>query len=391
MAFDRLKSLASMSWISDETKKMYIARPEDAVGRLIYLYPDKSIPRGAKITVRSDEWALFFREGRFVARMDAGTEVLDTANLPFLGHLLIDNFTNANHFICEIFFVARNELNLQQPSGPLGQYRDLNSANVVSIDGGFSYTVRVVDPVKLITQLGGQSARSGEAVQHVINGRMLNLLRRAVGLWTLKSPVLNVVSNVESEAISQEIRALADAEFIPLGIGLGRIFDLNISLDPASLDLLRHFGKQEANLALQEKGSRIATHEGFAEFNLVQGQRAALEGLGKGMASGHGPVLMTGGLGMDLTRRNQSRAVPPGNAARLGTVLPNQAMFLIYTDRGTTGPYSARQVALMAISKGTPLAGVQIRSTDDPEEVSFTADLEPQIAAEYKRRLPPGG
>jgi membrane protease subunit (stomatin/prohibitin family) len=390
MVLDKLKSLATFSWVADETKSMYVARPEHAVGRLIYQHPDKSIPRGTKITVRSDECALFFREGKFVARINAGTELLDTANLPFLGHLLIDNFTDANHFICELFFVSLNESILNLPAQELGQYRDLNSGNVVGIQGGLSYTVKVNEPVKIITQLGGQSAQSADAVHEILNGRMLNFLRKAVATRSQQIPVLSVVSNLDAEAISQEIRHTSDAEFLPLGIGLGRIYDLFMSLDQTSLDLLRDYGKQEANLSLQEKGSRIASAPGFAEFNLVQGQRAALEGLGQGMASGKGPMVMTGGMGMDLTRRPAPSTTSHVRGPRGGpSVLNNQAMFLVAGERGMSGPFSARQVALLAISKNIDLADLTIRSTEDPEDVLFSANLEPLIVNEYKRRAPP--
>lgn len=393
MVLDRLKSLVTLKPITDESKAMYVARPEHASGRLIYVHPDKSIPRGAKITVRSDECALFFREGQFVVRINAGTELLDTGNIPYLGHLLVDRFTDGNHFLCELYFVSLNETVLNLPQTPLGQYRDLNSANVVSIEGSLSYTVKIQDPLKLISQVVGQSADASEGVQELINGRMLNFMRKAVGLRVQRYPVLTVVSNVDSEAMSQEIQALAEAEFGPLGLSFGRMLDLQATLDSASLHLLRDFGIQESNLALQEKGSRIANQEGFAEFNLIQGQRAALEGFGQGMAQGGSPMLMTGGLGMDLTRRGPpsggSRGGSASGSGRPSPVLSSPPSFLILTDRGSTGPYSARQIALMAISKGQALADLQIRGAADPDDVSFTADLEPLIVQEYQRRKPP--
>jgi membrane protease subunit (stomatin/prohibitin family) len=388
MVLDRLKSLVTLKPIFDESRAMYIARPDHAAYRLIYAHPDRTIPRGTKLTVRSDECALFFREGRFVVRIDAGTELLDTNNIPYLGHLLVDTFTGGNHFLCELFFVSLNECVLNLPSTSLGQYRDLNSANVVSIQGSLSYSVRITDPLKVLSQIAGQSADAGDAVQELVNGRMLNFLRKAVGIRTLRYPALTVVSNVDSEAMSQEIQALAEAEFGPLGISFGRLLDLQTALDQESLGILRDFGKQESTLALQEKGSKIANQEGFAEFNLIQGQRAALEGFGQGMANGGGPMMMSTGLGMDLTRRGSARSAP--SSTRTATVLSGPPSFLILTDRGTTGPYSARQIALMAISKGQALSQVQIRGAGDPEDVSFSADLEPQIVQEYQRRKPPG-
>lgn len=72
------------SWFSKETSSMYVARPADRADDLIYLHPDQSIPRGTKLTVRSDECVLFFREGKYIGKIDPGTTVLlDTANIPF--------------------------------------------------------------------------------------------------------------------------------------------------------------------------------------------------------------------------------------------------------------------------------------------------------------------
>jgi hypothetical protein len=271
----------------------------------------------------------------------------------------------------------------------LGQYRDLNSSNVVAVQGALSYTVKVNDPVKIITQLGGQSANSANAIQEILNGRMLNFLRKAVATLSQRVPILSIVSNLDAEAISLEIRGTSDLEFSPMGIGLGRIYNLHMSLDEVSLDLLRDYGKQEANLSLQEKGSRIANNPGFSEFNLVQGQRAALEGFGQGMASGNGPMVMTGGIGMDLTRRSAPSSFVPRVTRTGASVLNAQAMFLVSGERGMSGPFSARQVALMVISKNQELADLSIRSTEDAEDVLFPANLEPLIVSEYNRRKPP--
>jgi len=376
-----------LGWFTKEVKSAYLARPSEYANELIYLHPDKSVPRGAKLTVRSDECVLFFREGRYIGRINAGTVLLDTASIPFLGHLLVDTLTAANHFICELFYVSLSEKIFDIPSTALGQYKDKNSANVVAIDGRLAYTVRVSDPSKLIIELGGQSAASGAVIQNIFNGRILNQLRRAVGSRTQRLPVLEVVSNLDAEAISEEVKRLGHDEFNPLGVGIGRVYDLALSLDDASLDILREFGKQESGLALQAKGMKLATGEGFAEYNLVQGQRAALEGLGKGLGSGNGPLIM-GGMNLGANLTGSSRPPARSGMNRPGTVLASQASFFLRTDNSETGPYSPRQLALIAISKGVGLSDILIRGTDDPDDVSFGADLEPQIVAEYKRRMP---
>ncbi|MCX8521621.1 MAG: hypothetical protein ORN28_08815 [Rhodoferax sp.] len=94
-------------------------------------------------------------------------------------------------------------------------------------------------------------------------------------------------------------------------------------------------------------------------------------------------------LGANLTgiSRPSQRSAPPSRPAG---VLSRQTTFFVVTERGEQGPYSARQVALTAISKGQALGQLLIRSTEDAEGVSFPADADPQILNEYQRRLPPG-
>jgi membrane protease subunit (stomatin/prohibitin family) len=381
-------------WFTNETRSLYVERPATAAGALIYLHPDKSIPRGTKITVRSDECALFFREGQFVGKLEPGTYLLDTANIPWLGHLLVDKFTGANQFITELFFVSIAETLVELSPTALGQYVDLNSRNVVQIIGKTSYTLLVEDPLRLVTQLGGQSAESSATTIEVLNGRLLNGFRKIVGQLVESIPVLSVVSNAQAEAVSNGLLQFAGAEFQAIGTKLRRVYSLELTLDEASFNLLREFGKQEAGLRLQSKGAEIASQEGFAEYNLIQGQRAALEGLGKGLAEGKGTMFMGMGLGGNLTSQQTARPSPRppsrgGSGTQgPGTILAPPRSFLIQSARGEDGPFSIRQVALHAASSKRPLSEIMIRGEDDPPGVYFSADLEPQIVAEYRRRVP---
>jgi len=361
------------------------------------MHPDKSIPRGAKLTVRTDECALFFREGQYVDRLDAGTYLLDTSNVPFLGHLLIDKFTNANHFITQVFFVTIAECVAQLEKTALGDFIDQNSRNVVTVWGSSSYTLQVTDPVKLVTQLGGQSGGSEDTVKNVLNGRLLNGMRRIVGQMAESMPVLSVVSNTQAEAVSDGLRRFAAEEFHAIGVELRRMMGLALELDQKSLDVLRDFGKQEAIIRLQSKGAEIAQQPGFAEYNIVQGQRAALEGLGKGLADGKGTMFMGMGLGADLTGGRPTRASafsrPSGGASggQLGgSTLAAPRNYFMQSANGETGPYSARQVALMIASSKKSPADVLIRGDDDPPGAYIAAELEPRVVAEYRRRVPVG-
>jgi membrane protease subunit (stomatin/prohibitin family) len=379
-----------MGFFTRETKSFYIARPPEFSRDLIYLHPDKSIPRGAKLTVRSDECALFFREGKYIGTINPGTTTLiDTANIPFLGHLLIDNFTGGDHFITEVFFVLLSEVIVELPPTPLGQYQDINSKNVVSVNGKLQYSLRVQEPLKLITEVGGQSAVSQQAILQILNGRLLNGMRKLVAQKATMFPILSITSNIDSEEFSNELINFLSGEFDRTGTKLMRMFDLSLDLDGQSLELLREFGKQESNLAIQSKGAQIANQQGFTEFNMVQGQRAALEGLGQGLSQGNGVTMLGMGLGANLTGvRSSGNGISrsPRTSTRSSTLAAPRSFFMS-AGNGETGPYTARQLALMAISANQPLANVMIRGDDDPVGSYFPAHAEPLIATEYERRF----
>ncbi len=379
-------------FFTKETKTLYIARPAEAARDLIYLHPDKSIPRGAKLTVRSDECALFFREGKYIGTINPGTTTLiDTANIPFLGHGLIDSFTDGNHFITEIFFVLLAEVIVPIHLAPLGQYQDLNSKNVVSVNGSFEYSIRVQEPLKLLTAVGGQSAYSQDAILQIFSGRMLNGLRKMVGKRASSIPMLSIVSNADSEQLSNELVEFSRDELLASGVVISRLFDMTLELDADSLKQLKEFGRQESTLAIQSKGAQIANQQGFAEFNIVQGQRAALEGMGQGLATGKGAVMMGMGMGANLTNVRSSsnsswtgRDRNPGQTR--GSTLAPPRNFLISSPGGENGPFSARQIALTAIASKKALSDLMIRGEDDPVGGYFPADAEPQIVAEYSKR-----
>ena len=136
------------------SRAQYIARPDGASGELVYLHPDTTIPRGAKLTVRSDESAVFFREGRAVGVLKAGAYVLDTQNVPFLGGL-INLATGGNHYIAEVFFVRTAETPIVLMPCELGTFIDVNSRNLLKLVLSATVTVSVTDGLALVTQLGG--------------------------------------------------------------------------------------------------------------------------------------------------------------------------------------------------------------------------------------------
>jgi len=382
--------LNPLNFFTKETKSLYIARPDESARELIYLHPDKSIPRGAKLTVRSNECALFFREGKFIGTVDPGTTTLiDTANIPFLGHGIVNSFTDGNHFLTEIFFVLLSESISSIYDAPLGTFRDLRSNKYLNMFGSFDYSFRVKDPLELIKNVGGQSANSQNVITTIFDGRFLNGLKKLVGQRVATFPISEIISNKDSDQLSIELSDFIREELSNSGISLSRIFGMNIALDDESLTELKKFGDKESDLVIQSMGAQVASQQGFAEFNIVQGQRAALEGMGAGLATGKGTVLMGMGMGANLTNIRQSPSLGQGTS-RLTTTRSNTLAgpknFFISGPLGEKGPYSARQVALTAITTKVALSQIMIRGEEDGSGSYFPADAEPQIVNEYQRR-----
>ncbi|HQK20092.1 MAG TPA: SPFH domain-containing protein, partial [Polyangiaceae bacterium] len=74
-----------MMGVGDFFKKpirdLFIASPQGAAGSIIWRYPEQSIPSGAKVTVRSDETAVFFKDGKSMGILEAGVYSLDSRNI----------------------------------------------------------------------------------------------------------------------------------------------------------------------------------------------------------------------------------------------------------------------------------------------------------------------
>ena len=65
----------------------------------------------------------------------------------------------------------------------------------------------------------------------------------------------------------------------------------------------------------------------------------------------------------------------------------NEKFYYLFNDR-EEGPISARNLALIALSKNISLSDLQIRSEDDSPGDSFAAEFEPLVRDEYNRRKP---
>ena len=381
----------------DATKAQYIARPESAATELVYRHPDTNIPRSAKLTVRSDEVAVFFREGRSVGVLQAGAYVLDTKNIPFLGQL-VSVVTGGNHYLAELFFVRTAETPVGIGASELGSFVDVNSRNLLRLYFEAAITVTVRDPLALITQLGGQSSSSGEMIDLIVGGRLRNALKAIIATEAQRVPIYNIISNASGEDMGRVVMERVAPEFVRSGLEFVRFVDLHVSLDEESEALRRSYQQREAELVIDAKGAQVAADPGFAVFNAVKGSRSVAEGLGTGFSQGFsGPVIGMGigggmmpGLGVGMSARAAAPTVIPVISPRGATASVVERFFIRGAAMGDC-PYTARQVVLWALGSGRAIDALEVRLHTDPPELWSPASAEPSIAAEWQRRKIAGG
>jgi len=139
--------------------RMAIARPDAQKDKVVFKHPDQTFPFHSQLTVDSDEVCLFFKDGRFVGALAPGRHTLQTQNIPFL-NALVDSLTGGNVFISELFFVTTRPLYNQSFGDSIGSMRDpeLELRVTPRAFGTFSY--RVIDPVRFVTEFLGQTGAS---------------------------------------------------------------------------------------------------------------------------------------------------------------------------------------------------------------------------------------
>lgn len=372
------------------SKDLFIARPDDAKAALIWKVRDQNIPTGAQLTVDSDEMALFFRDGVCVGRLAPGRHTLDTANVPFLAHL-VNRVTGGNVFIAEIYFVSLREFVSDIPPQTIGKISDASTrimAPLLLTEGRF--TLLVTDPQRLLVELAGQRAGAGQAVLNLVADRLVNGIRESVKARSNDEVnVMELIGNLGSSQIGIDVLARYSGEFAARGLKVERFIRLDFDTDSETLAELKAYHKRIADQDLDmRKAAGMSQIAGsYATYQLASGQGDALRGLGEGLAQGGstGPMLGTAGLGIGLglgasvagmmgpsaltpTAYNGPGAMgavpqpspPPVIPSSRAASTPTPTWYMRTNGGGQEGPYAPRQIALHMETRGLDVYSVSV-------------------------------
>nr|CAX84118.1 conserved uncharacterized protein [uncultured bacterium] len=353
---------------------------DDSNDTLVYRFErhGNEIKYGAQLVVREGQHALFVNEGQLADGFTPGTYTLETQNIPVLSTLRGWKHGFASPFKAEVYFVSlRGFTNLKWGTKQPIIVRD-PEFGPVRLRGFGSYTIRVVDPRKLLTEIVGTD---GHFTVDEISGQLRDLFvsRFANLLAESRIPLLDL--STRYDALGDLLEQRLGPEFAEYGLALVNPLVENISLP------------EEVEQALDKRSSiNIVGNLGnFSQFQAATAMEKA--------AQNTGPAGGMMGVGVGLAMGQQASAPtwqqpsPPTPAAPPPPAAENAQYHLVIQGQ-QQGPYDLTGVRQW-IAAGQLRADSLIWKNGLPQWVA--ADRLPELAPLFGAAspppppLPPGG
>jgi membrane protease subunit (stomatin/prohibitin family) len=266
----------------------FIAVPDDHKNQIVYKWPDHNIRKYTRAIVNADELALFVNTGQVVATMGPGRHQIDADEIPGLG-VLIDFATGGNAYKAELYFVGTREYPSNNFGGRIDDVQDPQTGMIVTLRIFGDYSMKVKDPVALITNLVGTvDVANNDAVTGWMSDQLLKVMRTHMTIQIVRNgwPILGL--SAYTPDIEKEVIAAGNEQLATYGVEIIRMGNFDINLSPEDEAQLKTLAKDTAY-------SRLA-----GSFNQYAAGEMAL-GAGQGMAQGGGAVggaFLAAGLGM---------------------------------------------------------------------------------------------
>lgn len=298
-----------IDFVKGGVRELAIARPDSAKGLVVHKHPDSTVPMKAQLTVEADEVALFFRDGKIVGQLGPGRHTLESSNIPFLGQL-VDWATGGNLWIAEVFFVTTREIPNQKFGGKIGKLRDPQSGLPVELMVNGTYSIKVIDPPRLVIGLVGLQRTNNEEFLSWFKEQVLKTIKDDIAELCVKKkwPLLDVTSGAYTEEICEEVIAGLRPHVEPYGIEVVRIGNFNLGMKEEDEKTLNELYK---NAAYVNMAGGVQGFQQVAAASAMMNAGEAMKQGGGGAGGGH--LLAGAGLGVGLAMAGQmANAMNPG-------------------------------------------------------------------------------
>jgi membrane protease subunit (stomatin/prohibitin family) len=291
-----------MDFVKGGIRELAIARPDDAKGYVVWKHTDTTIPMKAQLTVEADEVALFFRDGQLKGQLGPGRHTMETSNIPFLGQL-VDWGTGGNLWIAEVFFVTTRELPGQKFGGKIGKVLDPQCGLPIELMVNGTYSIRVIDPAKLVIGLVGLGRDSNEGFLQWFKELVLKHVKDDIAELIVKKkwPLLDVTSGAFTEEICAAVIDGMRAEIEQYGIEVVRMANFNLAMKDEDEQRLN---KMYENAAYMRMAGSAQNYQAMAAANAMMSAGDAMKS-GGGGAAANNPLLAGAGLGVGVAVAQQ--------------------------------------------------------------------------------------
>ncbi len=266
----------------------FIAVPDDKKSQIVFKWPDHNIRKFTRAIVNADELAMFVNTGKVVATMGPGRHQIDADEIPGLG-ILIDFATGGNAYKAELYFVGTREYTGNNFGGRIDDVQDPQTGMIVTLRVFGDYSMKVKDPVALITNLVGTvDVTNNDAITGWMSDQLLKVMRTHMTIQIVRNgwPILGL--SAYTPDIEEEVMTKGNDQLATYGVEIIRMGNFDINLSEQDETQLKSLAKDTAY-------SRLAG--GFQQY--AAGEMAL--GAGQGMAQGGGAVsgaFLAAGMGM---------------------------------------------------------------------------------------------
>jgi membrane protease subunit (stomatin/prohibitin family) len=273
---------------------------DDSRHSLVWRFPryHNQIKHGAQLIVRPGQVAVFVKEGKLADVFEPGRYRLETRNLPLLSTVAGWKYGFDSPFMAEIYFVSTREVTDMKWGTPHPVTLRDADFGAIRIRAFGNYSVRAVDPSRLLEQLvGTDSSFDMDEISELIRAIVVSGFSTAVADAAI--PLLDLASNYQ--VLADEVREAAvnriDDEY---GLDIPQLYVVNISL-PAEV---------EKALDTRSQMAAIGDMNQYREYQYAQ----AIPLMAEGEAGGIAGAAMGLGVGMKMANQLMGAVGQAGGA-----------------------------------------------------------------------------
>ncbi|MDJ0827825.1 MAG: SPFH domain-containing protein [Rhodobacter sp.] len=300
------------------------------------------IKYGAKLTVREGQAAVFVHEGQLADVFTPGLYMLETNNMPIMTTLQHWDHGFKSPFKSEIYFVSTTRFNdLKWGTKNPIMLRD-PEFGPTRIRAFGTYTVRVTDPAKFLTEIVGTD---GEFTMDEISFQIRNIIVQEFSRVIAGSgiPVLDMAANTADlgKMIAAEISGIVAG----YGLSIPEFYIENISLPPAVEQAL----DKRTSMGLAGDLGKFTQYSAAEAMTQAAQNPAGGGGMGAGLGMGMGMAMANqmANQGPWGAQPQQAPASAPAAAAPPPPP-PVEHVWHIAEAGQTKGPFSKAALGRMA-------------------------------------------